>query len=184
MSLLSPLKGGLWKVYSVIFSKKLAREWKHLCPGLCSGCGSGHSLGGVSWSHPAWGRLWLRREPLAAAPGDRELRPGREQGKDLRFGHRGASPSPVCAKGLVEVLGTQQGVLGTTAPPPQTPGPKVPPFCLLWRQACARISQLLLQPVRFGSREHGDRLPTVCPLTLLLQLVYFSNVKFIYFFYF
>ena len=142
----------------MILSKKLAREWKHLCPGLCSGCGSGHSLGGISWSHPAWGRLWLRREPLAAAPGDRELRPGREQGKDLRLGHRGASPSPVCAKGLGEALGTQQGVLGTTAPPPQTPGPKVPCFCLLWRQACVRISQLPLQPVCFSCREHGDRL--------------------------
>ena len=170
----------------MIFSKKLAREWKHLCPWLCSGCGSGkvwRTSAGVT--PPGGGSGWpSRKEPLATAPGHRELRPGREQGKDRRFGHRGASPSPVCAKGLVEVLGTQQGVLGTTAPPPQTPGPKVPPFCLLWRQACARISQLLLQPVRFVSREHGDRLPTVCPLTLLLQLVYFSNVKFIYFFYF
>ena len=135
---------------------------------------------GISWSHPAWRRLWLRREPLAAAKGDGEPRPGREQGKGLRLGHWESSPSTVCAKGLGEALATQQGGLGTTAPPLQTPGPKAPPSYLLCRQACAGICQLLPQPVCQGCREHGDHLPIIPPLTLLLQLVYFSKINFIF----
>ena len=43
------LIGGLRKVSSVIFPRSWSRamEWKHLCPGLCSGCSSGHSLADV-----------------------------------------------------------------------------------------------------------------------------------------
>ena len=55
---------------------------------LCSGCGSGHSLGasaGVTLCRGGSGRL--RREPLAAAPGDKKPRPDREQGKGLRLGY-------------------------------------------------------------------------------------------------
>ena len=123
-----------------------------------------------------------RREPLAAAPGDREPRPGREQGKGLRLGHQvngGSSPSTLCAKGLEKALVTQKVGLGATASPLQTPGPEVPPFCL-WRQACAGISQLLPQPVHQVCREHGGHLPTVPPLTLLLLLGYFSSLNFVF----
>ena len=55
---------------------------------LCSGCGSGHSLGasaGVTLCRGGSGRL--RREPLATAPGDKKPRPDREQGKGLRLGY-------------------------------------------------------------------------------------------------
>ena len=74
---------------SLIFPRSWSRntEWKHLCPRLCSGCGSGHSLGasaGVTLCRGRSGRL--RREPLTAAPGDKKPRPDREQGKGLRLG--------------------------------------------------------------------------------------------------
>ena len=131
---------------------------------------------------PGGGSGWLRREPLAAAPGDREPRPGREQGKGLRLGHQvngGSSPSTLCAKGLEKALVTQKVGLGATASPLQTPGPEVPPFCL-WRQACAGISQLLPQPVHQVCREHGGHLPTIPPLTLLLLLGYFSSLNFVF----
>ena len=111
-------------------------------------------------------------EPLAAAPGDREPRPGREQG------NRGSSPSSVCAKGLGKSWSQQMG-LEATAPPPQTPGPKAPPFPLPLETGLCGISQLLPQPVRQSCREHGNHLPTTPPLTLL-QLVYFSNLNFIF----
>ena len=42
----------------------------------------------------------------------------------------GCFPSTVCAKGLREALVMQQVGLGATAPPPQIPGPKAPPFLL------------------------------------------------------
>ena len=53
--LFSALKGKLGKAITVIIPRSCsrAREWEHLCPQLCSGCSSGHSLGDVSWSHPA-----------------------------------------------------------------------------------------------------------------------------------
>ena len=85
--LFSPLKGKLGKASSMIIPRSCsrAREWEHLCPGLCSGCGSSHSLG--EWGHQLESRCLeealagrLRREPLATASGDGEPRPGREQG--------------------------------------------------------------------------------------------------------
>lgn len=60
--LFSPLKGGLRKAGSVIFprSSSRAREWEHLCPALCSGRGSGRSLGLASaGDSPAWRSFWL-----------------------------------------------------------------------------------------------------------------------------
>ena len=93
---------------------------------------------------PGGGSGWLRREPLAAAPGDREPRPGREQGKGLRLGHQvngGSSPSTLCAKGLEKALVTQKVGLGATASPPQTPGREVPPFLLpLETSLCGHLS--------------------------------------------
>lgn len=58
--LFSLLKGGLRKAGSMIFPRSLsrAREREHLCCGLCSGCGSGHSLGLASAKDsPVWRRL-------------------------------------------------------------------------------------------------------------------------------
>ena len=45
---------------SLMFPRSWSRntEWKHLCPRLCSGCGSGHSPEGISWSHRVQRSLW------------------------------------------------------------------------------------------------------------------------------
>ena len=84
--------GGLRKVDSVIFSKKLVQSdgmetsvpralfWMQLRTEF------GGASAGVTLCRGGSGRL--RREPLAAAPGDREPRPGREQEKGLRLGQR------------------------------------------------------------------------------------------------
>lgn len=81
----------------MIFPRSLsrAREWEHLCGGLCAGCGSGHSLGLASAGDgPAWRRCW-RAGPLVgrsgwpADEGDREPRPRRGARKSLRLGYYG-----------------------------------------------------------------------------------------------
>ena len=108
----------------------------------------------------------LRREPLTTAPGDREPRPGREQGKGLRLGHQangGSSPSTVCAKGLGKALVTQKVGLGATDSLPQIPGPKAPPFPLPLETSLCSIPQLLPQPVHQVCREHGGHQPTIPP---------------------
>ena len=151
-------------------------------PRLYSGCGSGHSLGG-------WGRQLeshcleealagqLRREPLATASGDREPRPSREQGGPEAWALWGFSINCVC-KGAGGVLVIAGGIGGHSSPSP-APGPKAPPFPLPLETGLCGISQLLPQPVRQSCREHGNHLPTTPPLTLL-QLVYFSNLNFIF----
>ena len=97
--------------------------------------------GGTSWSHPAWRRLWLRREPLATAPGDREPRPGREQEKCLMLGHWESCPSAVCAKGLGEALASQQGGWGPQLPLARPLDPRqLPPICFGDRLVRASVS--------------------------------------------
>ena len=79
--------------------------------GRCRGVGGweGGAPAGVTLPGGSSGRL--NREPLATAPGDREPRPSREQGKGLRLGHQESSPSTVCTKGL-----------GCRGPAPADPG--------------------------------------------------------------
>lgn len=93
--LFSPLKGGLRKAGPVIFPRSLsrAREWEHLCRGLGSGCGSGHSLGLASaGDSPAWRELWAAGRLVGpagwpAAEGSR-WPPPRRQGAQARQGSK------------------------------------------------------------------------------------------------
>lgn len=148
--LFSPLKGGLRKAGSVIFPRSLsrAREWEHLCPELCSGCGSGHSLGLTSaGDSPAWRRFWLAGRWGGAGgcrsgwPADEGSRwpppqetgsPGQagEQGWGGRLGRQG--PSPLTVQKRWGDSGIRAGGPGATAPLPQASRPKAPsfPFCL------------------------------------------------------
>ena len=64
------------------------REWEHLCPGSVLDADQA-----IVWGASAritlcrGGSGQLRREPLAASPGNREPRTGRDQGKGLRLGY-------------------------------------------------------------------------------------------------
>lgn len=148
------------------FSKKLGREWEHLCPGLCSGCSSGHSLEDVIWSHPAWGALWQAFEKGASG------RCPRRQGAQARQGAREgleawATGGLLHTLWVLKCLGrpkwlTQQGGLWTTAPLPQTPGPRcLPSVCFGDRPVKASLSSSCSLSVKAaGSME------TVCQLSL------------------
>ena len=160
-----------------------ARGWEHLCPRLYSGCGSGHSLGG--WGRQLESRCLeeamagqLRREPLATASGDREPRPGREQGGPEAWALWGFSINCVC-KGAGGVLVIAGGIGGHSSPSP-APGPKAPPFPLpLETGLCGHLSA---PPPACPSKLQGTWKPSANhpSLTLLLQLVYFSNLNFIF----
>ena len=106
--------------------------------------------GAVSVGNTLHGR-GQRSKGRAAVLGGREPRPGMEQEKGLRLGHQRVSPSTVSAKGLGEALGIQQVGFGATASPPQTPGPKAPPFPL---------------PLETGPCRHLSAPPPACPSRL------------------
>lgn len=188
--LFSLLKGGLRKAGSMIFPRSLsrAREREHLCCGLCSGCGSGHSLGLASAKDsPVWRRLrpagpWvgplagqLMRAATGLHPGDREPEPGRGARKGLRLRCQWLSQSTVCAKGLEKALATQQVDPGATAPSPQAPGPRAPPFPpLLFKTGlCGYLSVLPACSSRLQSNADITRPGLlILPLTLFCHLVH------------
>ena len=75
---------------SLMFPRSWSRntEWKHLCPRLCSGCGSGHSPEGISWSHRVQRRLWLAEEGASGhCPRRQGAQARQEQRKGLRLWH-------------------------------------------------------------------------------------------------
>ena len=74
----------------------------------------------------------------------------------------------------------QQVGLGATAPHPQIPGPKAPPFPLLLETACGGISQPFPSLSIRAAGNMETIWPTITPLTLLFLLVYFSNFNFVF----
>ena len=113
----------------------------------------------------------------------------RRQGAQARQGAR-EGPETWAPRGLLHQLCVLKGwgrpwspsrwAWRPLLPLPRPLNPKhLPSFCL-WRQACVGISQLLPQPVHQVCREHGDHLPTILPLTLLLLLGYFSGLNFVF----
>ena len=79
----------------MIFPRSLsrAREWQHLCRGLCAGRSSGHSLGLASaGDSPAWRRLWPAGLPVGPSgwPAEEGSRwpPPRTQGAQARKGSK------------------------------------------------------------------------------------------------
>lgn len=153
--LFSLLKGGLRKAGSMMFPRSLsrAREWEHLCCGLCSGPGSGRSLGpAAAGARPAWRRLWPAGPRVGPSGWPAEVAAGAppwRQGAQARQGSRGrpeargrgSSPSTVCAQRLEKALAMPQAGPAATAPP--HPGPfkmgicehrLVPSGCLSWLQ--------------------------------------------------
>ena len=97
---------------SLIFPRSWSRntEWKHLCPRLCSGCGSGHSLEGISWSHRVPRRLWPAEEGASGHCPRRQkaqARQGAREGPEASALQGAGCLSTVCAKGLGEALDTK-----------------------------------------------------------------------------
>ena len=131
------------------------REWEHLCPGLCSGCGSDHSLGGDSWSHRVQWRLWPAEEGASGrCPRTQgtQSRQGEREGTEASAPRGHASPSTVCVKGWGRPWSPSRWVWGPQFPLSRTLDRKRLPSLCLWRQACLGISQLLPQSVCFGVR--------------------------------
>lgn len=107
----SLLKGEFTRAGSMSFPRSLlgAREWEHLCPGLCPGCSSGHSLGLASaGDSPTWRGLCL------AGLHPREREPGQARGGRAGPGawHQGLLRWPF-VQGSREGLGAPQLLLRT-----------------------------------------------------------------------
>ena len=105
-----------------------------MCPGLCSGCASGHSLEDVSWSHPAWGRLWLAFKEGASGHCPRR------QGAQVRQGARegpeawatGSLLHQLCVLKDLGRLGHSAGGIGDHCSPSSDP----------WTQGASLLSAL------------------------------------------
>lgn len=143
--------------------------WRQLKTALCGG-GSGLLARG-------WGPLagQLMRAATGLHPGDREPEPGRGARKGLRLRCQWLSQSTVCAKGLEKALATQQVDPGATAPSPQAPGPRAPPFPpLLFKTGlCGYLSVLPACSSRLQSNADITRPGLlILPLTLFCHLVH------------
>lgn len=174
---LSPLKGGLRKAGSVIFPRSLsrAREWEHLCPELCSGCGSGHSLGlasaetalrgggsGLLAAGGAGLAGQLMRAALASTPGDREPGPAWGAGMGWEPRRQGPSPWAVGAKGLGRLRHSSRWTRGhgSSSPGPLDPRCLPSPLAFRDRHLWAPLSSSLC-PLSKAARECRDYLENI-----------------------